>query len=82
MNPIERPMTMEEAATAREAKTADDAPAPFSLNLAFDGNGVSVDHCDGSDLEYYLASTRAEVAAVVLEQVRTAMSPQENDEEG
>lgn len=81
MNPTKQSMTVEETTTAHEAKTADDAPAPFSLNLAFDGNGVSVDYCDGSDLEYYLASTRAEVAAVVMEQVRTAMSPQENDEE-
>lgn len=54
---------------------------PFNLNLSFDGNHLTVDYCDGAELESTVIQSQEELERIVLETVRTSLS-QEEDEEG
>lgn len=50
----------------------------FNLNISFDGNFLSVDYCDGSDVETVAVTSRAQLEAAVLDRVHTAMAPEDD----
>lgn len=50
----------------------------FNLNLSFDGNMLSVDYCDGSDVETYTIASEQELKALVDDLVGGCLSPEDD----
>ena len=65
----------------KAAGAAPAGPEPFNVNLCYDGNGLSVDYCDGSDVQYDLATDRLQLTRLVREAIAEAMSRGANERE-
>lgn len=50
----------------------------FNLNISFDGNFLSVDYCDGSDVETVAVADQKQLEAAVMDHIRTALSPEDD----
>ena len=51
---------------------------PFNLNIGFDGNYLSVDYCDGSDVEHTVIGSQDQLIEAVKAHVTTALSPEDD----